>query len=113
MSAPERPRIENLLDEQSACWHEGRPVRVEDLLARTPGLRDDPEGMLDLIVHELSLRARAGESPPPEEYLDRFPWLADRLEVPLQLQGLFRAEGPAALGGDPPRRGGRLSAPPG
>ena len=55
--------IETLLDEQSVCWRRGGPIRVEEFLDRSPGLRDDPEGVLDLIVHELSLRERAGESP--------------------------------------------------
>jgi WD40 repeat protein len=112
-TAPDRPRIDALLDEQSACWREGQPIRVEDLLARTPDLHDDPEGMLDLIVHELSLRARAGEFPPPEEYLGRFPWLADRLEVPLQIQGLFQRESSATLHSPPPSCDGRPTAPPG
>jgi WD40 repeat protein/serine/threonine protein kinase len=80
-------------------------MRVEDFLERQPGLRDEPDGLLDLIVHEVSLRERAGESPEPEEYLRRFPWLADRLELQLELLGLFRAARLDDTGGTPPRDG--------
>jgi eukaryotic-like serine/threonine-protein kinase len=106
----DRSAIDRLLDEQSLSWRDGRPVRVEDFLGREPGLRGDPEGVLDLIVHELSLRERSGESPAAEEYLARFPWLADRLGVQLRLQGLFRSEGPTD--GHPAPAGDRPSSAP-
>src|SRR5205807_1281027 len=100
-NAQARSSIDALLDEQSACWREGKRTKIEDLLGRGPTSRQHPDDLLDLIVHEVSLRERAGESPDPEEYLGRFPWLADRLEVQLALQGLFRISGSATPGDVP------------
>ncbi len=105
ITPPTVPSVEALLDEQSGCWQAGRPIGVEDFLERRPGLRDEPDSLLDLIVHEVSLRERAGESPEPEEYLRRFPWLAGLLEPQLELQGLFRTARPNEPRRAPPRDG--------
>jgi WD40 repeat protein len=62
---------------------------VEDLLACSPLLREDYEGLLTLIYHEVVLRERAGEAPTAHDYLVRFPWLASSLERQLQVRELF------------------------
>jgi eukaryotic-like serine/threonine-protein kinase len=90
-TALERISIEALLDEQSVCWNAGQRLSVEDLLDRVPALRNNPEGVLDLIVHELDLRERAGESPSSADYLERFPWLGEPLALQLQVRELVRA----------------------
>jgi WD40 repeat protein/serine/threonine protein kinase len=91
------------------------------LLERLPALRNDTEGVLDLIVHELSLRERAGEAPKVAEYLARFPSLAGLLEPQLQLRELVRTSestpkidgGQSLLGVARASDQGAISAPPG
>src|SRR5262249_47525113 len=51
--------------------------------------------------------------PEPAEYRVRFPWLGDRLDIQLRLEGLFRADRPARSSPAPLTRDGRPSAPPG
>jgi hypothetical protein len=67
------------LDEQRARWRGGERVPVEDYLERHPGLRDDPDGVLELLYGEILLREERGESPGLEEYQRRFPHLAAQL----------------------------------
>jgi serine/threonine protein kinase/WD40 repeat protein len=70
-----------LLDDQSQRWQEGDAVRVEAYLEQHPELRDDADGLLDLIFNEILLREEQGEVPDPAEYVARFPWLADQLRL--------------------------------
>jgi serine/threonine protein kinase/tetratricopeptide (TPR) repeat protein len=60
-------------------WRRGECVRVEDYLARDPGLAADSERLLDLIYHEVVLREEAGEPLCAADYYRRFPALADQL----------------------------------
>jgi serine/threonine-protein kinase len=48
--------------------------------------------VLDLIYNEVVLRKEAGESPRLEEYLRRFPHLAEPLELQFELEGAFWPE---------------------
>jgi serine/threonine protein kinase/Flp pilus assembly protein TadD len=73
--------IDALLDLQSGYWAGGEPRSVEALLEFRPALRADPDTLLDLIYHEVLLRQRWGESPRLEEYVERFPNLADALRA--------------------------------
>jgi tetratricopeptide (TPR) repeat protein/tRNA A-37 threonylcarbamoyl transferase component Bud32 len=68
-----------LLQDQSQCWHRGECLPVETYLAIYPDLAADCELVLDLICHEVLLRSRRGEGPKPDEYLKRFPDLAEDL----------------------------------
>jgi hypothetical protein len=92
----------SLLLEQRASWERGEEVRVEDYLRRHPALRDDPEGLLDLIYHEIFLREQQGAAPQLDEYLRRFPQFAEQLRMQLEVHEAFpkapRA-GPADAGG--------------
>jgi hypothetical protein len=81
------PPLTALLDEQRRLWQEGQPARAEDLLARHPGLADDPEAVLELAYHEALLRERRGERPVLEEYLRRFPSLAGPLRAQFEVHG--------------------------
>ena len=58
------------------CWRDGHRLSVESFLQEflPPGLRDDD--LLDLIYNEVVLREENGESPEVDEYLRRFPNLA-------------------------------------
>ena len=58
---------------------------MEALLDIRPGLREDADTLLDLIYHEVLLRQRWGESPRLEEYVERFPHLADALRAQFEV----------------------------
>src|SRR5438067_7793035 len=108
--------VGRLRDEQRRGSEGGAPVAVEELLARHPHLRDDPDAALELIYQEVVLRGEAGEDPQLPEYAARFPALADRLgplfEVHRALEGgsLFATRpggtGGATLPGPQTRPGG-------
>jgi WD40 repeat protein len=112
-TATDPPRLDALLEQQSACWVGRHPLLVEDLLAVAPELRDDPNALLDLIVHEITLRHRSGEDTQLGNYRIRFPWLADRLEVQLAIQRLFESGSPSKLGCQASSAVRQSSAPPG
>jgi serine/threonine-protein kinase len=79
MAEPSRDElpVDNLLDEQSRLWQHGQGPLVEEFLLRQPGLRQHRVVLIDLIYHEALLRQRLGERLDPQEYLRRFPELAD------------------------------------
>jgi tetratricopeptide (TPR) repeat protein len=52
---------------------------VEEYVGQHPGLRSDPEGLLDLIYQEVVLRQGRGEVPQLEDYQRRFPEVAASL----------------------------------
>lgn len=65
--------LRRLHNEQWQRWQKGERILVEALLARHPELRNNPEGVLDLVYGEVLLREQLGEQPRLEEYLQRFP----------------------------------------
>jgi serine/threonine protein kinase len=67
--------------DQSRRWRAGDRRRVEAYLADHPGLATDPEFVLALVNGELLQREELGDLPRLEEYLTRFPALADRLRA--------------------------------
>jgi serine/threonine protein kinase len=71
-----------LLDEQSTDWQRGDRTTVETYLAREEALQGNPEVVLNLVYHEVLLRRRhAGEEPSVDEYVARFPHLAEVLSI--------------------------------
>src|SRR4051812_265722 len=87
-----RPLLSLLLAHQRRGWRRGERAPVETYLERQPELHDDPETVLDLIYNEIVLRAELGESPGLEEYVRRFPHLADPLGLQFELEGVFGPE---------------------
>jgi tetratricopeptide (TPR) repeat protein len=87
------PSGESLLQDQSLCWHRGEPLPVETYLQRHPALNADRELVLDLICHELLLRTQRGDSPDPDEYLRRFPELAEDLRAQFDVRRALSEEG--------------------
>lgn len=73
-------------DELERRIRTGEPARVEELLARHPGLGNDPEQALDLIYIEYAARKELGESPSREEYTARFPQWTALLERQFQFE---------------------------
>src|SRR5262249_53181837 len=66
-SRPEQPLLRRLADEQRRRWQQGERVLVEAYLHDYPQLTGDPEGVLDLVYHEVVLREEAGELPGRDE----------------------------------------------
>jgi serine/threonine protein kinase/tetratricopeptide (TPR) repeat protein len=93
-----------LLGDQNRRWRGGDHVVVEDYFATAGWLRSDAESLLDLIYNEIRLREEHGESPELNEYLRRFPDLADALAVQFEVHRAMRAgevlEGSFSNGGD-------------
>ena len=87
--------LDQALDDQESSWASGDRTPVEELLSREPALRDDEEVVLDLIYHEYTLRQRIGEHPDPNEFMARFPDLAE----PLMIQFGIDAAIPPSTGG--------------
>src|ERR1700722_8950698 len=85
--------MDSLLDDQSECWRRGAGQPVETYLALHPELAGETEKLLDLICHEVLLRAQQGESPARDDYQRRFPRLAG------QVRALFDVHQAMALGG--------------
>jgi tetratricopeptide (TPR) repeat protein/tRNA A-37 threonylcarbamoyl transferase component Bud32 len=59
--------------DQRQRWRGGERTPVETYLEQHPALRSDPDGVLDLIYHEMLLRGEFGDLPRLAEYLARFP----------------------------------------
>jgi serine/threonine protein kinase len=73
------PTVEELRAEQLTRWQRGDRILVETLLATRSDFSDNPDAMLDLLYAEVLLREEYGESPEMQEYLHRFPHLAEPL----------------------------------
>jgi len=54
-------------------WRRGERPRVDDYVARYPGLINDQRVLTDLICSEIILRESIGESPRLDEYVGRYP----------------------------------------
>ena len=80
-SGARRQAVDDLLDYQSGCWRRGERPAVNACLDRRPELGEDDDAVLDLICHEILLRARRGEAPRLEEYEQRFPKFAVQLQA--------------------------------
>ena len=92
-SLPVPPRLAaRLLDEQSRRWDEGDAIPIEAYLEQYPELRDDADGLLDLIFNEILMREEQGAVPDPGEYAVRFPWIADRLRSHFAVHEFMRPE---------------------
>src|SRR5262245_30056380 len=101
-----RPLLSLLLAHQRRGWRRGNRAPVETYLERQPELHADPVTVLDLIYNEVVLRAEAGESPRLEEYMRRFPHLAEQLEIQFELEGVLWPEpSPRPDGSDTERSG--------
>jgi tetratricopeptide (TPR) repeat protein len=78
-----------LLAEQRQRWQQGERVPVEVLLQKLPDRAADAEAVLDLIYNEFLLREQHGEKPQVAEYVQRFPNLADQLQIQFAMDRLL------------------------
>jgi len=82
----------SLLADQRARWVRGERVRVEEFLNTHPGLRENSELLLDLIYAETILRSERGETPTVDEYVHRFPDLADPIRTQFEVDAAIGAD---------------------
>ncbi len=80
-----------LLAEQRRRWLGGERVPVEELSRANATSNVDHETILDLIYQEVLLREEHGELPEIDEYVKRFPQLADELRIQFELDGAMQA----------------------
>ena len=75
-------------------WERGVPMPIEAYLDQHPDLRAQPEAIGDLIWNEILFRKNNGETPTPDEYLERFPHFESRIRAFFQadrtVQSSFR-----------------------
>ena len=69
-------------------------MTVESYLAQQPAVRADAQAILDLIYNEILLREEMGESPRVDEYLGRFPDLADELKLQFDVEAAIQSTSP-------------------
>src|SRR5205823_4746062 len=89
------PRVE---DDRDRRWQAGDRRPAEAYLAAHPPLAADPECVLQLAYGEYLFRERLGEAPSAEEYLRRFPHVADRFRQQVELH--LALGGPAEFAPD-------------
>ena len=84
--------VDALLADQKECWRREEQVLVEAYLQEHSWLRSDREAILDLIFQELLLRESRGENPRIEDYVRRFPHLAEVLIMQFEVDRALREE---------------------
>src|SRR6516225_636760 len=69
-----------LAADQYHNWQQGKRTRAEFYLQQYPALSADEEAACNLVYGEFLLQQELGEAPSLQEYLERFPRLADGLK---------------------------------
>src|SRR5579871_3430541 len=82
---PAGKRIDALLADQRSRWRRNERIPIEAYLPEHSWLQSHDEALLDLIFQEIVLREQLGEAPKVEEYADRFPRLAQSLEMQFEV----------------------------
>lgn len=73
--------------DQRRSWKQGQRIRLEEYLLRFPALMADEAAVIDLLDNEIGLREKDGEAPTEDEYLQRFPQLAQPIRRWFALRG--------------------------
>jgi serine/threonine-protein kinase len=89
--AGDDPALTALLLDQQSRWRHGERLLVEAYLEQQPQLRDHTEAVLQLILHEVLLRAERGEGMHLTEYQKRFPHLAEPLAAQFEVEQALQA----------------------
>jgi len=71
--------------DQAERWQHGHGPHIEAYFTALPSLATEPEDALVLILGEYQLRRQRGETCEEQEYLARFPQLADELKLQFEL----------------------------
>ncbi len=83
-------------------WQHGQRQPVEAFLVGFPSLKENDAAVLDLIFDEVGLREERGEKPEVEEYVARFPRLADPVRRQFALHEVVRSIAPPPVAAAPP-----------
>jgi serine/threonine-protein kinase len=94
--------LDVLFVDQRRRWLLGQRVDVASYLPDFPRLRDDPEAFFQLVYNELVVREEMGERPDPREYAARFPDLAERLRLQLEVRQALSSNDLAGVGSPAP-----------
>jgi eukaryotic-like serine/threonine-protein kinase len=81
---PNRDPLSELRREQSERWQQGDRVLAESFAIRQSELFSDGRLLIDFVFAEFCLRHDLGESPSVDEYVSRFPQLANQLRPLLE-----------------------------
>jgi serine/threonine protein kinase/formylglycine-generating enzyme required for sulfatase activity len=79
-------KLSVVLHDQQRRWRGGRPLTVEDYLARLPDLASEPDSKLLLAIGEFQARRQGGAAPPVDEFAARFADLRSILRERLSAQ---------------------------
>jgi serine/threonine protein kinase len=90
----------SLLADQRTRWARGDRVPVEQYLKHQPALGNNTEALLDLIYAEVVLRRERGETPTPEEYVARFPDLAEPIRTQFEVDAVIDSQATQIVGAD-------------
>ncbi|MFT3879438.1 MAG: serine/threonine-protein kinase [Gemmatales bacterium] len=71
--------------EQKAMWDLGNRMPIEDWIEKHSSVLTDSDDQLVLILGEVEMRRASGDRPELQEYQQRFPKLAELLELPFEL----------------------------
>src|SRR5262245_51839430 len=96
MSVSPLPTVSMLLISQRDRWERGDCILVEKLLEEQPALRDQAEPILELLYHEMLLSEERGQPPQLDDYLRRFPHLANELRMQFEVHTALSSDGSAA-----------------
>jgi serine/threonine-protein kinase len=99
-----------LLVDQRERWQRGERILAEAYLEEYPALRADPEGAVEMVYGEFLLAEERGEAPRLEDYGRRFPALAARLALQVQLHRALESSGGSGTAGALPSTA--LTGPP-
>jgi hypothetical protein len=79
------------VDDLRQRWRRGERVPIETYLQQLPGLRDNTDGVLDLIYSEILAREEAGDTAELAEYVRRFPEHEAALQRQFNLHAALRS----------------------
>jgi formylglycine-generating enzyme required for sulfatase activity/serine/threonine protein kinase len=85
--------VEVLRGDLKSRWRHGKPVPVDDYVARLAGDPPDPEAVLDLVYTEYLVREELGQPVAGDDYCRRFPAIAEALRDQLSLHAAMNLPG--------------------
>ncbi|MEZ5940557.1 MAG: protein kinase [Planctomycetaceae bacterium] len=84
-------QLDAILDRQRAAWELNQSPTPESFLQETP-FADSHDALLDLIYNEILIREEMGEEVQFANYLERYPHLADELNLHFEIHHAIRLQ---------------------
>jgi serine/threonine protein kinase/tetratricopeptide (TPR) repeat protein len=98
------PRVRALIEAMAQSWAQGKPLMADEALAADPDLVRQREVVLRLITEEMCLWQEAGQEPPADHYVRRFPTWKAEIEALVECQSLLEREVSLEIGGPVPHK---------